>query len=105
MTTSSRRIMDTVNNAALPVQLRTAPRDGPMVKLGPDVAAVRAGGRHVIEIAHSYFKAREVPQAAAAVLDRIGDKNNLRGLGRGPFLDELTKVWARINAGGSPLFG
>jgi hypothetical protein len=54
--------------------------------------AVRAGGRHVTEIAHSYFNAREVPQAAAAVVDRIGDRNDLRGLGRGPFLDEPTKV-------------
>ncbi|MBM7460519.1 Fic family protein [Rhodococcus coprophilus] len=86
-------------------QLRTAPRDWPMVKMGPDVAAVRAGQRHVTEIPHSYFKASEVPQAAAAVLDRIAAKNNLRGLPRAPFLDELTKVWARVNAGGSPLFG
>lgn len=78
-------------------QLRTAPRDWPMVKMGPDVAAVRAGQRHVTEIPHSYFKASEVPQAAAAVLDRIAAKDNLRGLARGPFLDELTKVWARVN--------
>ena len=78
-------------------QLRTAPRDWPMVKMGPDVAAVRAGQDHVTETRHSYFKASEVPQAAAAVLDRIAAKDNLRGLARGPFLDELTKVWLRTN--------
>ncbi|WP_239010627.1 MULTISPECIES: Fic family protein [Rhodococcus] len=78
-------------------RLRTAPRDWPMVKMGPDVAAVRAGGRPVTEIPHSYFKARDVLSAATAVLDRVTAKNNLRGLGREQFLDELTKVWARIN--------
>ncbi|BDB63458.1 Fic/DOC family protein [Rhodococcus sp. RDE2] len=77
--------------------LRTAPRDWPMVKMGPDVAAVRAGQNHVTEIPHSYFTAREVPEAAAAVLDRIAAKDNLRGLGRAAFLDELTTVWSRIN--------
>lgn len=76
-----------------------------MVKVGPDVAAVRAGGRLVTEIPHSYFKARDVLSAATAVLDRLMAKNNLCGLGREQFLDELAKVGARINAGGSPLFG
>ncbi|WP_237211616.1 Fic/DOC family protein [Rhodococcus ruber] len=78
-------------------QLRTAPRDWPMVKMGPDVAAVRAGGRRVTEIPHSYFKAREIPEASTRVLGRIAAKDNLRGLGREQFLDELTKVWLRIN--------
>lgn len=78
-------------------QLRTAPRDWAMVKMGPDVAAVRNGQRWVTEIPHSYFKARDVPEASALVLDRIAAKDNLRGLGREQFLDELTKVWLRIN--------
>ncbi|WKX01757.1 Fic family protein (plasmid) [Rhodococcus aetherivorans] len=78
-------------------QLRTAPRDWPMVKVGPDVAAVRAGGRRVTEIRHAYFTAREVPKAATAVLDRIAAKDNLRGRGRDTFLDDLTKVWLRLN--------
>lgn len=78
-------------------QLRTAPRDWPMVKMGPDVAAVRAGQDHVTETRHAYFKARDVPEAATAVLDRIAAKDNLRGLARGPFLDELTTVWLRTN--------
>jgi len=78
-------------------QLRTAPQDWPMVKWGPDVAAIRAGQRHVTEIPHKYFKAREVPHAANVVLDRIADKGNLRGLARGEFIHELTKVWLRVN--------
>lgn len=32
-----------------------------------------------------------------AVLDRMAAKNQLRGLDRETFVDELTKVWARIN--------
>ncbi|AXY49367.1 Fic/DOC family protein [Rhodococcus ruber] len=78
-------------------QLRTAPRDWPMVKMGPDVAAVRAGQDHVTETRHAYFKAREIPRAATVVLDRIAAKDNLRGRGRDTFLDELTTVWLRIN--------
>ncbi|MGW5300738.1 Fic/DOC family protein [Rhodococcus aetherivorans] len=78
-------------------RLRTAPWDWPMVKMGPDVAAVRAGGRRVTEIPHSYFKAREIPEASTRVLGRIAAKDNLRGLDRDTFLDELTKVWLRIN--------
>ncbi|WP_330766949.1 DnaB-like helicase N-terminal domain-containing protein [Rhodococcus sp. M8-35] len=34
------------------------------VKMGPGVAAVRAGQRHVTEIPHSYFKASQVRRAA-----------------------------------------
>lgn len=78
-------------------QLRTAPRDWPMVKMGPDVAAVRAGGRRVTETRHAYFTAREIPEAATVVLDRIAAKENLRGLDRGASVDELTTVWLRIN--------
>lgn len=78
-------------------ELRTAPRNWAMVKMGPDVASVRATGRTAPEIPHSYFAAREVPQAATAVLDRITAKDNLRGMGRDQFLNELTKTWARIN--------
>ncbi|UTM39698.1 Fic family protein (plasmid) [Rhodococcus pyridinivorans] len=78
-------------------QLRTAPQDWPMVKWGPDVAAVRNGQNHVTEIPHKYFKAREVPQAATVVLDRIAAKDNLRGLARNDFIGELATVWLRIN--------
>ncbi|MDO2381004.1 Fic family protein [Rhodococcus sp. IITD102] len=78
-------------------RLRTAPRDWPMAKMGPDVAAIRAGQDHVTETRHAYFTAREVPKAATAVLDRIAAKDNLRGRGRDTFLDELTTVWLRIN--------
>ncbi|UPK66532.1 Fic family protein (plasmid) [Rhodococcus pyridinivorans] len=78
-------------------QLRTAPQDWPMVKWGPDVAAIRNGQNHVTEIPHKYFKAREVPQAAKVVLDRIAAKDNLRGLDRNDFIGELATVWLRIN--------
>ncbi|AOD24828.1 cell filamentation protein Fic (plasmid) [Rhodococcus sp. p52] len=78
-------------------QLRTAPQDWPMVKWGPDVAAIRNGQNHVTEIPHKYFKAREVPQAATVVLDRIAAKDNLRGLARNDFIGELATVWLRIN--------
>ncbi|WP_443210002.1 Fic/DOC family protein, partial [Rhodococcus rhodochrous] len=78
-------------------QLRTAPQDWPMVKWGPDVAAIRNGQNHVTEIPHKYFKAREVPQAAKVVLDRIAAKDNLRGLARSDFIGELATVWLRIN--------
>ena len=78
-------------------QLRTAPWDWPMVKMGPDVAAVRAGGRRVTEIRHAYFTARDVPEASTLVLERIAAKDNLRGRGRDTFLDDLTKVWLRLN--------
>nr|WP_254707663.1 Fic family protein [Rhodococcus pyridinivorans] len=46
---------------------------------------------------HKYFKAREVPQAATVVLDRISAKDNLRGLARNDFIGELATVWLRIN--------
>ncbi|QXU56759.1 Fic family protein [Rhodococcus sp. LW-XY12] len=78
-------------------QLRTAPQDWPMVKWGPDVAAIRNGQNRVTEIPHKYFKAREVPQAAKVVLDRIAVKDNLRGLARSDFIGELATVWLRIN--------
>lgn len=78
-------------------ELRTAPRDWPMVKLGPDVQAYRNGVRNPPEIPHRYFAAREVRGYATAVLDRVAAKNHLRGLDRDTFVDELTKVWARIN--------
>ncbi|MGW4336745.1 hypothetical protein ACWEK5_28650 [Rhodococcus koreensis] len=41
-------------------ELRTAPRDWPMVKLGPDVQAYRNGIRNPPEIPHRYFAAKEV---------------------------------------------
>ncbi|MGH3803764.1 MAG: Fic/DOC family protein, partial [Pseudonocardiaceae bacterium] len=78
-------------------ELRTAPRDWPMVKLGPDVQAYRNGIRNPPEIPHRYFAAKEIRGYGTAVLDRMAAKNNLRGLNRETFVDELTKVWARIN--------
>ncbi|WP_009475904.1 Fic family protein [Rhodococcus sp. JVH1] len=78
-------------------ELRTAPRDWPMVKLGPDVQAYRQGIRNPPEIPHRYFAAKEVRGYGTAVLDRMAAKNHLRGLDRETFVDELTKVWARIN--------
>ncbi len=78
-------------------ELRTAPRDWAMVKTGPDVAAVRATARSAPEIPHAYFTAREVPQAATAALDRIAAKDNLRSMSRNQFINELTKIWARVN--------
>ncbi|WP_367890708.1 Fic family protein [Rhodococcus pyridinivorans] len=58
---------------------------------------MRNGQNHVTEIPHKYFKAREVPQAATVVLDRISAKDNLRGLARNDFIGELATVWLRIN--------
>ncbi|MDH6291824.1 Fic/DOC family protein [Rhodococcus opacus] len=78
-------------------ELRNAPRDWPMVKLGPDVQACRNGIRNPPEIAHRYFAAKEIRGYGTAVLDRMAAKNHLRGLDRETFVDELTKVWARIN--------
>lgn len=45
---------------------------------------------------------------AAAVDDLFADlaaENNLVGLDHGPFVTRLADYWARITAGGSPLFG
>ncbi|SEB29340.1 Fic/DOC family protein [Rhodococcus koreensis] len=78
-------------------ELRTAPRDWPMVKHGPDVQAYRRGVRNPPEIAHRYFAAKEIRGYGTAVLERMAAKNHLRGLDRETFVDELTKVWARIN--------
>lgn len=78
-------------------ELRTAPRDWPMAKMGPDVQAYRRGVRNPPEVGHRYLSAKEVRGYGTAALDRVAAKNNLRNLDRDTFVDELTKVWARIN--------
>lgn len=78
-------------------QLRTGPWDSPMGKWGPDVAKIRETGRGAPPIPHFYFKARDIREAGSKVLDRIAAKNNLLGLDRDGFLNELSTVWARIN--------
>nr|MBM4730990.1 hypothetical protein [Prescottella equi] len=45
----------------------------------------------------SYFAAKEIVPIAGRELDRIAAKDNLRGLDRDQFVDELTTVWARVN--------
>ncbi|WP_238774490.1 Fic/DOC family protein [Prescottella equi] len=78
-------------------EIRTAPRDWPMTKLGPNVKAHLAGEPNPPEVPHSYFAAKEIVPIAGRELDRIAAKDNLRGLDRGQFVDELTTVWARVN--------
>ncbi|MBM4653806.1 cell filamentation protein Fic [Rhodococcus hoagii] len=78
-------------------EIRTAPRDWPMTKLGPNVKAHLAGEPNPPEVPHSYFAAKEIVPIAGRELDRIAAKDNLRGLDRDQFVDELTTVWARVN--------
>ncbi|MGW4482132.1 Fic/DOC family protein [Rhodococcus triatomae] len=78
-------------------ELRTAPRDWPMTKLGPDVVGHIDRVSNPRPVHHPYFAARDILPFATRELGRIGANGNLHGLEREKFVDELATVWARVN--------
>lgn len=78
-------------------EIRTAPQDWKMYKLGPDVKAYLAGAVDPPDVPHPYFAASKIVPAAREVLGGIAAEGNLRDLDRDRFVDTVTTVWARIN--------